>query len=76
MPERTSLKALLAAFLVTVAVACIAILTAVLMSMDGSGAGGIEAYSGGVGSRFMSLLALALPVVFALAFLVFRRPHR
>ena len=76
MPNQNTLKAFFIAFLVTVGVAVAAILVAIVVSTSGSRSNGIGAYAGGVSSRFIGLLALALPVIFAMVFLIFRRSQK
>ena len=76
MPNQNTLKAFLVAFLATVVVAVVAILVAAVVSASGRSAGGIGAYAGGVSSSFINLLAIALPALFVIAFLIFRRSQR
>lgn len=76
MPKPSTTKALLIALLTTIMIAAAAIMIALLLSTSGHEANGIDTYTGGLSSTFISLLALALPFIFALLFLILRRPLR
>lgn len=76
LPKLSSLKAFFIALLITVLIAVAAIVIALVSSAHGSGTGGIGTYAGGISSNFITLLLLALPVVFVIAFLIFRRSTR
>jgi TRAP-type C4-dicarboxylate transport system permease small subunit len=75
LPKHSRTKALLIALLTTVLVAA-AITIALLLSTSGHEADGIRIYAGGLHSGFISLLALALPFIFVLMFLILRRALR
>ncbi|MDQ2920082.1 MAG: hypothetical protein M3R52_00485 [Acidobacteriota bacterium] len=67
------MKSFLAALLVTIGIAIVALLIALVMSISGSSSNGIGAYAGGISQKFVSVLVLALPVIFAGVFFIFRR---
>jgi uncharacterized membrane protein len=73
MPNRNTLSALLIALIITIVVAVFALILALIFSATGSGAGGIGVYAGGLSQKFISLLALCLPVIFVILFLILRR---
>jgi len=76
MPNRSTLKSLLAAFLITIVIAVAALLIALVLSTSGSSANGIGAYAGGISQKFVSTLMVSLPVIFVVVFFMFRRVFR
>ncbi len=76
MPNQHTLKSFLVAFLITIVIAVAALLIALVASTIGSEANGLGAYAGGISQRFVSVLVLALPVIFVIAFFIFRRAFR
>ena len=74
----STVKGFLAAFLLTTVIAVVALLIALVASTSGTSAdgNGISAYAGGISESFVTLLGLALPVVFLALFFMFRRTGR
>lgn len=76
LPNLSTAKAISIALIITFLMAVAAIVIALLLLTSGSATNSIGTYAGGLSSRFVALLALALPFIFALLFLILRRAVR
>lgn len=69
-------KAFLASIAVTMVIAVVTLMVALAASTSGDGVNGIGAYTGGLSQRFVSVLMLALPIIFIVLFFIFRTIFR
>lgn len=72
MPERSTFKVLLLSFVITISVAVIAVLFQLLQSISVSRTSGIGLAAGGFSEKFIALMIIGLPVVFALIYFLLR----
>ena len=75
MNKSSTLRYALLSLFVTCAVALGATLIALAVSSTASGTGEIGVVAGGISERFVTLLLVALPVIFLSVFLLLRSRH-